>query len=69
MRNIDNTPASVMTIAMTIASRGRSTKTDESIDQVLPGAGWFAGVEASLAFSSGLLAARDSTAAGPAETG
>src|SRR6202453_304386 len=31
MRSIDNTPASVMTIAMTIASRGRRMKTAEII--------------------------------------
>ncbi len=35
MRSIDSTPASVMTMAMTIASRGRSTKTPE-ITRVRP---------------------------------
>ena len=33
MRNIASAPAMVITIAMTIASRGRSTKTEEIMDQ------------------------------------
>ena len=39
MRSIDSAPASVMTIAMTIASRGRRMKTAEIIGYGWPASG------------------------------